>query len=391
IAELPSDINAIRASAAGADLVVGGDLLVAGSSKVLGVIRSGRTRVVASPHQTMTGNFTHSPDLSLPGAALRRALEDRAGAAACSFIDAQNYAAALTGDKAMANILLIGFAYQKGLLPLSAEAIEEAIRLNGVAVEANIQAFRWGRLLAVDEAPVAALVAKRARPIEGERLSQTLDEAIERRIRFLGAYQDAAYAERYRSRVEAIRAREARLSPGNESLSWAVAKNYFKLMAYKDEYEVARLYTDGSFQRQLDRAFEGDYRLEFHLAPPLISKLDPATGRPRKVRFGAWMMTAFRLLAAMRRMRGTRVDIFGLSAERRMERQLIADYESLLDEIARRLKPETHEVATALAALPEQIRGFGPVKLASVEKARLKEKQLLETLRGVPPVHREAA
>ncbi len=238
---------------------------------------------------------------------------------------------------------------------------------------------------------IAALVAKRAKPVEGERLSQTLDEAIERRVRFLAAYQDAAYAERYRSRVEAIRAREARLSPGNELLSWAVAKNYFKLMAYKDEYEVARLYTDGSFQRQLDRAFEGDYRLEFHLAPPLISKPDPATGRPRKVRFGAWMMTAFRLLAAMRRLRGTRVDIFGLSAERRMERQLIADYESLLDEIARRLKPETHEVATALAALPEQIRGFGPVKLASVEKARLKEKQLLEALRGVPPEHREAA
>ena len=391
IAELPNDIKAIRASAAGADLVVGGDLVVAGSGKVLGVIGSGRTRVVASPHQTMTGDFTRSPDLVLPGLALRRALEDRAGAAACSFIDAQSYAAALTGDKAMANILLIGFAYQKGLLPLSAEAIEEAIRLNGVAVEANLSAFRWGRLLAVDEPRIAALVAKRAKPVEGERLSQTLDEAIERRVRFLTAYQDIAYAERYRIRVEAIRAREARLSPGNESLSWAVAKNYFKLLAYKDEYEVARLYTDGSFRRQLDRAFEGDYRLEFHLAPPLISKPDPATGRPRKVRFGAWMMTAFRLLAAMRRLRGTRVDIFGLSAERRMERQLIADYESLLDEIARRLKPETHEVATALAALPEQIRGFGPVKLASVEKARLKEKQLLEALRGVPPEHREAA
>jgi indolepyruvate ferredoxin oxidoreductase len=281
----------------------------------------------------------------------------------------------------MSNVLLLGYAYQQGLLPLSAEAIEESIRLNGVAIGANIQAFRWGRLIAADEAPIAALVAKRAKPVEGERLSQTLDEAIERRVRFLAAYQDAAYAERYRARVEAIRAREARLTPGKEALSWAVARNYFKLMAYKDEYEVARLYTDGSFQRHL----------EFHLAPPLISKPDPATGRPRKTRLGPWMMTGFRLLARMKGLRGTRWDVFGYSAERKMERRLIVDYEALLDEIARRLTPETHEVVTALAALPEQIRGFGPVKLASVEKTRLKKKQLLEALRGAPPEHREAA
>ncbi len=391
IAQAPDDIKAIRASAAGADLVVGGDLVVAGSGKVLGVIRPGRTHVVASPHETMTGDFTRSPDLSLPGTALRRALQEHAGAEACSFLDAQKYASALTGDKAMANILLLGFAYQKGLLPLTAEAVEQAIRLNGVAIDNNIQAFRWGRLLAVDEAPIAALVAKRAKPVEGETFSRNLDDAIERRVRFLAAYQDIPYAERYRTRVEAIRARETRLTPGKETLTWAVAKNYFKLMAYKDEYEVARLYTDGSFKRQLERTFEGDYGLEFHLAPPLISKPDPATGRPRKVRFGPWMMTMFRLLAKMKGLRGTRFDIFGYSAERKMERRLIADYETLLDEIARRLKPETHGIATALAELPEHIRGFGPVKLASVEKARLKEKELLEVLRGRPPERREAA
>ncbi|WP_088344932.1 MULTISPECIES: indolepyruvate ferredoxin oxidoreductase family protein [Rhodomicrobium] len=391
IAERPEDINAIRASSAGADLVVGGDLLVAGSGKVLSVVRAGRTRIVASPHETMTGDFTRTPDFSLPAVALRRALEDRAGAGACNFIDAQSYAAALTGDKAMANILLLGFAYQKGLLPLSAEAINEAIQLNGVAIGANQQAFRWGRLLAIDEAPIAALVAKRAKPIEGESLSRTLDEAIARRVRFLTAYQDAAYAELYRSRVEAIRAREAKLAPGSEALTLAVAKNLFKLMAYKDEYEVARLYTDGSFQRQLAREFEGDYKLEFHLAPPLFSKPDPETGRPRKLRFGGWMMTGFRLLARMKGLRGSRWDVFGYNAERRQERQLIADYEAMLDEIAQLLRPETLAAATALASVPEQIRGYGPVKAAAIEKARLRQRELRDALHGPQPVNRRAA
>ncbi len=390
IAERPEDISAIRASLAGADLVVGGDLVVAGSSKVLSVVRQGRTSVVASPHETMTANFTRTPDLSLPAAAIRRALEERAGAAACSFIDAQAFASALTGDKTMANILLLGFASQKGLLPLSPEAILEAIRLNGVAVAANEAAFRWGRLLAHNPAEVEARVKSAAEPIPGERISETLDEAIARRVTFLTAYQDAAYAERYRARVEAMRALERERTPGSDKLAGAVARNYFKLLAYKDEYEVARLYTDGSFHRQLARTFDGDFRLEFHLAPPLIAKTDPATGRPRKMRFGPWMMTVFRLLAAMKGLRGTRLDIFGYTAERRMERRLIADYEAVLDEIARLLRPETQETAVALAALPEQIRGFGPVKAASVDAAKAREKELTEMLRN-PARQRVAA
>jgi indolepyruvate ferredoxin oxidoreductase len=388
IAERPEDIKAIRASGAGADLVVGGDLVVNGSSKVLGVIRAGKTRVIANSHETMTANFTHSPDLSLPAMALRRALEAKAGEGACAFIDAQKFASALLGDKAMANVLLLGFAWQKGLLPLTAEALLEAIRLNGVAVEANRQAFRWGRLLAFDEAKVAALVERNTKPVPGEKLSRTLDDTIERRLRFLAAYQNEAYAERYRARVEAIRRLEARIVPGQEALSWAVARNYFKLLAYKDEYEVARLYTDGSFRRQLERTFEGDYRLEFHLAPPLLSKTDPATGRPRKARFGPWIMPVFRMLAGLKGLRGTRFDIFSYSAERKLERELVVGYEGLLEEITRRLSPERHETAIALASLPEKIRGFGPVKLASIEAAREREAELLEKLRGTAPVHK---
>ncbi len=391
IAQRPEDIKAIRASFAGADLVVGGDLVVNGSNKVLSVIRYGKTSVVANSHETMTADFTRSPDLSLPVMALRRALEDRAGANACSFIDAQKYAGVLIGDKAMANVLLLGFAYQKGLLPLGAEAILEAIRLNGVAVDANCEAFRWGRRLAMDEAPIAAIVRKRTKPIQGERLSQSLDEAIERRVRFLADYQDAEYADRYFVHVRGIRALEARVTPGRDTLTWAVAKYYFKLMAYKDEYEVARLFTDAAFRRQLERTFQGDYRLEFHLAPPVLAKPKPATGRPRKLRFGPWMMTAFRLLAGLKGLRGTRFDPFGYSGERRMERQLIEDYDKLLKEFVARLRPETHDIAVALAELPEGIRGYGPVKRASIEKARAREKELLAALRGSPPESRQAA
>jgi len=389
VARQPENIKAIRASAAGADLVIGGDLVVAGSAKVLGVIRSGRTAVVASPHETMTADFTRTPDLSLPAAALRRALEDRAGPGACSLVNAQVYAAALTGDKTTANILLLGFASQRGLLPIAPDAVLEAIGLNGVAVPANQAAFRWGRLLAHDPAKVEAAAKQAFAHAESEQLSQTLDEAIARRIAFLTDYQDAAYAESYRAKVEAVRALEQE-RVGGERLAWAVAKNYFKLLAYKDEYEVARLYTDGTFHKQLARTFQGNYRLEFHLAPPLISKPDANTGRPRKRRFGPWMMTAFRVLARMKRLRGTRLDVFGYTAERKGERRLIAEYEAVLDEIAKHLRIQTIDAAVELAALPEKIRGFGPVKDAAVLQAKQREQALVAALRD-PPQQRAAA
>ncbi len=391
IAREPEEINAIRACHAGADLVIGGDLVVAGSGKVLGVVRGGRTSVVASSHEAMTADFTHAPDLSIPAAALRRALEERAGLAACSFLDAQKYAEALTGNRAMANIVLIGFACQKGLLPVSAEAINEAIRLNGVSVHANLQAFRWGRSLAHDLDGVAALVDKATLPLNGEELSRSLDEAIARRARFLTGYQDAAYAERYLQRVEAVRTLETARVPGSDALAWAVARGYFKLLACKDEYEVARLFTDDSFARQLARSYEGSYRLTYHLAPPFVSHLDPATGRRRKMSLGPWMRTMFWLLAKMKGLRGSAFDIFGYTEERRAERRLIADYEAMLDEIAGLLRPETHGAAAALAALPERIRGFGPVKMAAIEAAKLREAELLAALRNAPPGKQKAA
>ncbi|MCG8446794.1 MAG: indolepyruvate ferredoxin oxidoreductase family protein, partial [Hyphomicrobiales bacterium] len=311
IGNKPEDIKAIRASADGADLILGCDMVVAASDKVLATVREGKTAVVANSHDMMTGDFTQNADLALPMDEMRLALEARAGRDRSRFVDAHRYAHTLLGDSIAANLFLLGFAFQLGHIPLKGSSIEEAIRLNGVAVDMNLEAFAWGRLAAHDPEAIEALVAPVVAQLPGERLSKDLDEALARRVRFLTGYQNAAYAERYRARVEAVRARESERVPGASDLADAVARGYFKLLAYKDEYEVARLYTDGAFQRQLDGLFKGDYRLEFHLAPPILAKTDPVTGRPRKRRFGPWMMRAFRLLAGLRGLRGTAFDIFG--------------------------------------------------------------------------------
>jgi indolepyruvate ferredoxin oxidoreductase len=329
----------------------------------------------------MTGAFTHNPDLQLPMVELRLALESRAGADASHFIDAYAHAQALLGDTIFANMFLLGYACQLGHLPVGSTALIEAIRLNGVEVERNIAAFNWGRRAAHDPGEMARLLTPVVTPLPDQRLSASLDEVIDRRAAFLEAYQSRAYANRYRARVDAVRRLEAERVPGETGLADAVARSLFKLMAYKDEYEVARLFSDGAFARQVEKQFTGDYRLEFHLAPPMLASLDPATGRPRKRRFGPWMMGAFKVLARLKALRGTPLDPFGYSQERKLERQLIRDYEALLDEIAQRLGPATHATAVELAALPQAVRGFGPVKqqaLATIEARRAK---LLDRLR----------
>jgi indolepyruvate ferredoxin oxidoreductase len=248
----------------------------------------------------------------------------------------------------------------------------------------NRQAFLWGRRAAVDRAAVAALAAPPPAPESSERLSQSLDEMIERRVAFLTGYQDAAYAARYRALVDRVRAAEA--SKGRDGLAEAVARNYFKLLASKDEYEVARLYTDGRFEAKLREQFEGDFRLEFHLAPPLFAERDPATGRLKKRAYGTWMLRAFRLLAGLKRLRGTPFDLFGYSAERRAERQLARDYEARVEELLARLQPANHAAAVELARLPEQIRGFGHIKEQSTAAAKRREAELLDAWRrGVVP------
>jgi indolepyruvate ferredoxin oxidoreductase len=269
--------------------------------------------------------------------------------------------------------MMLGYASQKGLLPVGPAALLRAIELNAVSVNANKLAFGWGRRFAQYPQEAAQILngAHADKPAV-----QTLEEIIERRAEFLAAYQDEAYARRYRALVEKAIAAEARLGKTRE-LSEAVAKNAFKLMAYKDEYEVARLYTDGDFARRIGDTFEGDFKLKFHLAPPVLKGEPLPNGRPRKREFGPWMMPAFRVLAKLKRLRGTALDPFGRSAERRMERALIGEYEALVESFAKTLTAANHGVALELARLPDTIRGFGPVKEAAAKKAAARKAELL--------------
>ena len=264
----------------------------------------------------------------------------------------------------------------------------EAIAINGVAVEMNQRAFTWGRRAAVDLEAVTAAAFPVGLP-EVKR-AKTLDEIVTLRSDELVRYQDEAYAKRYRDLVDRARTAEREKARGLTGFADAVARNYFKLLAYKDEYEVARLYTDPSFRRRLEQTFEGDYTLEFHLAPPLLSKTDPNSGEPMKKGYGPWMMKVFERLARLRRLRGTALDVFGYTAERRMERALIRDYEQTVAMLLDGLTTENHATAVALASVPDQIRGFGHVKAASVEAARARKAELMEALRS-PGAPRAAA
>ncbi|MBM3528237.1 MAG: indolepyruvate ferredoxin oxidoreductase family protein [Alphaproteobacteria bacterium] len=392
IAERPEDIHAIRVAAGGADLVLGGDIVVTGNKKVLGAVRPG-TAMIVNTAEFLPGDFTRNADFSLPTERLKRAIADAAGKERTRFVDATRLATALFGSSLGANIFLVGYAYQCAALPLSAAALEEAIALNGEAVEMNLAAFHWGRRAALDPAAVEAL-AKPApsQQDDNRRLSQSFEETVERRVVFLTAYQNAAYAARYRALVERLKAAEAAKAPGQCGLAEAVARYLFKLMAYKDEYEVARLYTDGNFLKQVANELGGDnLRFEFHLAPPLLARRDPETGQPRKMSFGPWMMRAFGVLAKLKGLRRTPFDVFGYSQERKTERRLIADYEALMTEIEGKLTPDNHAAAVALASIPEKIRGFGHVKARHLEAAKSEEAALLEQFRaGRAPVLKAA-
>jgi indolepyruvate ferredoxin oxidoreductase len=386
IAERPDDIHAIRVGAGDADLVLGGDMVVAATRKVLAAVKPDATRMIVNLAEILPGDFTRNADFSLPAERIRRAIVAAAGADKSHFIDATRIATALLGNSIGANIFMVGYAYQLGALPLSAEAIEKAIELNGEAVAMNQAAFRWGRAAAVDPAAVEALV----RPAPGladpaRELSASLTETIARRVEFLTAYQSGRYAARYKNLVVEAQRAEAGKAPGKSGLAEAVARYLFKLMAYKDEYEVARLYTDGSFAKQVAAQFDGDnLRLEFHLAPPILGPKDARTGQPKKLSFGAWMMPAFRLLARFRFLRGTPFDPFGHSLERRSERALTVEYEKLLAEIFSKLTPDNHHLAVALTNIPEKIRGYGHVKARHLTAAKAEAANLLEQFRAAP-------
>ncbi|MCW5731094.1 MAG: indolepyruvate ferredoxin oxidoreductase family protein [Alphaproteobacteria bacterium] len=383
LAPAPEDLHSVRIAAGGAGLVLGCDMVVAASPAALSRMEQGVTRAVINSHLQPTAAFVMNGDVDFEALAMQRAIRDAAGEKGTEFVDGTGLATALLGDAIATNLFMLGFAFQKGLVPLSLEAILRAIELNNVAVETNKRTFAWGRLAAHDPARVVAA----AKPVMREETPapMTLDELVAHRSGLLEAYQDRAYADRYARFVAEVAAAEKARAKGRTGLAEAVARNLYKLMAYKDEYEVARLYTDGEFLRKLNAQFEGDFRIEFNLAPPLIARRDPATGELQKTTFGPWMLKVFGLLARLKHLRGTRLDIFGYTEERRTERRLIGEYEATMREVIGRLDGQNHGLAVQIANLPESIRGFGHVKARNLEQTKTREANLLRALRGEAP------
>jgi indolepyruvate ferredoxin oxidoreductase len=373
-ADRPERLNQVRIDTQQADAVLACDLVVGASPEALQTVRRGRTRVLANVHEVPVAESLKNPDASLKVGALLDKLHFAAGRERVETFDAQALAEDFLGDTIVANILALGYAWQRGLVPVGLEALRRAIELNGVAVDANLLAFSLGRLAAADPAACDELLGA---PAGALALEQSVDALLARGVEHLTAYQDSAYAQRYADRVRRVREREAALG-GDAGLPFtrAVARGLLKLMAYKDEYEVARLYTDGEFQRDLARQFEGDVALEFYMAPPLLSRA--RNGQPpRKLRIGGWLMPVLRLLAKGARLRGGALDLFGRTQERRMERELIASYEARIDELLPALAPANLDLATDIAAVPMTMRGYGHVKIANVALARACESELL--------------
>ncbi|MBN9696368.1 MAG: indolepyruvate ferredoxin oxidoreductase family protein [Zoogloea sp.] len=375
IADRPEDLHAVRIAAGEANAVIGGDVVVTASVDALAKMAVGRTRGVVNCAETPTSEFTRNPDWQFPLEKMQAAIVEAVGREGCDFLDAQHLATRLMGDAIATNLFLLGYAWQRGWVPVSAASLDKAIELNGAAVEMNRKALLWGRRAAVDLRAVEREVSPApVIPIRPE----TLDDRIARRAALLTDYQDAAYARRYTDLVARVRAAEAPL--GSERLGEAVARYFYKLMAYKDEYEVARLYSAPAFREALDAGFVGDFKLHFHLAPTFLARPDPDSGRIRKLVFGPWMLTAFKWLARFRRLRGTAFDPFGYHPERKAERQLIDQYEADLLGALDGLNAERLALLVELASLPEEIRGFGHIKAAAMARMAPRRESLLARL-----------
>lgn len=363
----PAAINQVRIDSGAARALIACDLVVATDPRALQVLRHGSTRVLINTFETPTGDFVLNRDSQNESARRIKLLQEGVGQDLVNAFNANALAEQLLGHSVYSNVMILGFAWQKGLVPVSEQALLRAIELNGVSVELNIKAFKWGRLAAED----TALVIKIAGSVTKEptRLMESLDEIVAHREAFLVDYQNQHWADSYRQLIDKVRRIDDQLGIGSGRLIEAVARNLFKLMAYKDEYEVARIYTDGSFMEKLKSTFEGDYKIHFNLAPPLLSREKDAEGRPKKKVFGPWMLTSMKWLAKGKRLRGTRFDPLGYTADRKLERKLIVDYGELLSQILPELTADNYDIAVSLASFPDQIRGYGPVKEQAMLKA----------------------
>lgn len=390
IAPKPEDINAVRIPAGRADLLIGCDLVVSGSYDSLAKFDVGVAHAVINSHPSPTMDFTLNPDAPFPVKDTLDHIREAVGADACSLINASEIATALLGDSIATNLFMLGFSFQKGLIPLTEDALLKAIELNGVAIDVNKKAFAWGRVMAQDPDRVLAEVEELKGPVTIQEPATDLDEIISRRVDFLTGYQNARYAKRYSDLIAAVRVRESDVNPGVTTLSEAIARSYFKVLAYKDEYEVARLYTDPKFMRKVETMMDGDYHLKFHLAPPLFSKKDPDTGELKKKEYGQYMLKSFGFLSKFKSLRGTPLDIFGYQAERKHERKLITDFEQTVSELLAGLTRENHGLAVEIAALPMQIRGYGHIKEKALTIYEGEHAHLLEQFHSPEP-HKQAA
>ena len=376
VAASPDQMHATRIDTGGANLVLGCDLVVTASTESLAKMAPKRTLALVNASVTPTAEFVRNPNWQLPGTDLQKDVEESCEKA--EFVDATAIAAGLMGDAIATNMFMLGYAYQKGWIPLAGESLERAIELNGVAVEFNKRSFIWGRRAALDLEKVRRVaMPAEVIPIE-QHLSRNLDELIERRVRFLTEYQNRGYAERYRALVEKVRAKD-------EKLAEVVARNYAKLLAYKDEYEVARLHADPNFRKKIEGMFEGDYRIFYYLAPPLFRRNE------EKIRFGPWIAPLFRVLKSLRFLRGSALDPFGYMEERRTERALIAEYEDTVARLLARLNAQNQALALEIAAIPDEIRGFGHIKERNLGPARKKWQELLARYEAGQPAQRAAA
>ena len=381
IAQDPAQLHATRLGTGAADLVIGCDLVVTASTEALATMNPARTRAAINATAAPTADFVRNANWRLPGSDLQADIADACEPKNADFIPAAELATNLMGDSIATNMFMLGYCWQKGWMPLARASLERAIELNGVAVEFNLKSFLWGRRAAVELERVRRIASPADVIPIGQRLSRSLDEVIERREKLLTDYQDAAYAARYRSLVDRVRKTEQERA-GSAQLADAVARYYAKLLAYKDEYEVARLHGDARFAQGIRDQFDGSYQLVFHLAPPLLARIDPATGEPRKITFGPWMLTAMRWLSKLKRLRGTALDPFGRTEERRTERALIVEYEQVIEKLLAGLTRENLPLAVELASLPEQIRGYGHIKARSIVEARKKRDELFARWTG---------
>ena len=392
IAKTQAEIHAVRIPEGDADVLLGCDLVVSAMPEALARLDAKRSHSVVNTYENPTADFIHDAHYQFPGEAMRQVIREETGAGKTAFVNATRIARDLLGNSIGGNLFLLGFAWQRGLIPVSNEAINRAIELNDVAVEFNRQAFLWGRRAAVNLAAVENLAGSES---AANPALTDLDDVIAWRQRYLSAYQNRKYADKYRALVERIRAFENRFTamrrasaagpanPANLSdLTEAVARNYFKLLAYKDEYEIARLYSNGDFIKNLEKQFAGPFKLNFHLAPPLLARKDPLTGHLIKRRFPGFTLKIFAGLARLKFLRGTRLDVFGHSPERKQERRLITEYENDLAALPETLNADNYATAVAIAKLPEMVKGFGHIKRANIEKYRENKKALFKKFRA---------